>query len=79
MNWKICGMMQPWPNVSYHPGIFQGELKKTIRQLSGDLASGPRSEFGASQIQRWSANHLNLQYQNKGKYEARVTQTSNNS
>jgi hypothetical protein len=52
--------MQPWPIVSYHPSIFHGEQKKTIRQMY-------RSEFGSSQIQRWSAKYLNLQYQNKGK------------
>jgi hypothetical protein len=44
MNWKKCGKKQSQPNLWYYPGICLDHLRKTMKNLLGQLVSRPRFE-----------------------------------
>jgi hypothetical protein len=39
MKWKGCGRKWSWPNLRFYLGIFQEELRKTMKNFSQDSQS----------------------------------------
>jgi hypothetical protein len=54
MNWKGCGRKWLWPNLWYHPGIWQQVLRKLMKILNCDC-----------QWPDWDSNRVLPKYESK--------------